>query len=206
MKTVSRLGKIARSRFKELTLKDFIKLAGVSLFRNDSIIVYSLDLSNVCMKNQNCFEVFNIRKGNLLEIDRLRKNQKFAYWEFYCDKYDGVKDFYISVCEEVLQHISWIYYKEDPNRILRLGDYGAEIKYCLTIPEYRGKGIYPKVLTAIACYLKKMEFKHLFICVEKNNIPSIRGIEKAGFKVIKKIKLIKLFGVQLTKKFDVQKV
>ena len=205
MKTIVRLGNIARSRFNELTIKDFIKLTAVSLFRNDSIIVYALDLSKIGEDSQDRCKEFTIRKGNLLEIGRLRNSQKFAYWEFNCDKYDGVKDFYISIYNESLQHISWIYYRKDPNRILRLGKYDAEIKYCLTLPEYRGRGIYPMILTSIASYLRAKGFRNLFICVEKNNIASIRGIEKAGFQALRTIKLIKLFGIQLSRKLDVDK-
>ena len=86
-------------------------------------------------------------------------------WEFQCYHYDGVKDFFIVLNNEVLQHISWIYYRNDPNRFIKLGSNEAEIKYCLTLPPFRGQGMYPKVLKTIACYLKEKGYHRVFICI-----------------------------------------
>lgn len=57
---------------------------------------------------------------------------------------------------------------------------GLEIGPCHTNPAFRGKGIYPKVLTEI-CRRKSKSTSSFYMIVDETNLPSIRGIEKAGF-------------------------
>ena len=55
---------------------------------------------------------------------------------------------------------------------------GLHICYCETIPEERGKGLYPLLLNQIQ---NDYPQRNLYMVVAENNIPSIKGIEKAGF-------------------------
>ena len=59
---------------------------------------------------------------------------------------------------------------------MKRGEY--EIGPCETLPEYRGRGIYPTVLKKIVSDYKNTTFHML---VAENNSSSIRGVEKAGF-------------------------
>lgn len=55
---------------------------------------------------------------------------------------------------------------------------GIHVCYCETIPEARGKGLYPLLLT----YVQNVHLQHdLYMIVEESNHASIKGIEKAGF-------------------------
>lgn len=54
---------------------------------------------------------------------------------------------------------------------------------CNTNPVYRGLEIYPYVLSQICKFLKKKEKSKALINTSKSNLPSIRGIAKAKFKV-----------------------
>ena len=73
-----------------------------------------------------------------------------------------------------------------------LGKADCEIGPCYTMSEFRGKGIYPKVLRFILSDYKADAF---YMTVSDNNTPSIRGIEKAEFESYGKIKKSKLFKV-----------
>lgn len=55
-----------------------------------------------------------------------------------------------------------------------------EIGPCYTYPAFRGKGIYPKVLSEI-CRRRGNDTSSFYMIVDETNLPSIRGIEKAGF-------------------------
>ena len=55
-----------------------------------------------------------------------------------------------------------------------------EIGPCYTYPAFRGRGIYPKVLSEI-CRRKCNDTSSFYMIVDENNLPSIKGIEKAGF-------------------------
>lgn len=55
-----------------------------------------------------------------------------------------------------------------------------EIGPCYTYPDFRGKGIYPKVLSEI-CRRRGSDAMSFYMIVDETNIPSIKGIERAGF-------------------------
>ena len=60
---------------------------------------------------------------------------------------------------------------------------GPTIGDCYTRPDYRGKSIFPFVLN----YITKEIFaedkkKEVFMIVNQDNLSSIKGIEKAGFR------------------------
>jgi hypothetical protein len=66
---------------------------------------------------------------------------------------------------------------------------GPAIGECFTNEEFKGKSIYPFVINYIAKdAIINNNQKEVFIIVNSDNVSSIRGIEKAGFKIHTKIK------------------
>ena len=91
-----------------------------------------------------------------------------------------------------LAHVTWLF----KNKLLtkQLGEKNAyTVGDSLTNEKYRGKGIYPFVLRTIA----KATSKDIIIYVEPDNIASVRGIEKAGFKKKYSFSMIRFLGVKL---------
>ncbi len=69
---------------------------------------------------------------------------------------------------------------------------------CYTNNKYRGKGIYPTVIRRV---LKQFIPKNnVYMLVSPENIPSIRGIEKAGLQLIGRLKCLRIGPVFLQKK------
>jgi ribosomal protein S18 acetylase RimI-like enzyme len=58
----------------------------------------------------------------------------------------------------------------------------AYVGECITLDEYRGRGIYGSALTELARALRKNGVERLFLFVESDNVPSIKGVLKAGFR------------------------
>lgn len=195
---------ILKDHFRSMPFLDYILFIRNSLFRNERILVYCIFLQKYAIYNKN--SNLPIVKGEIkdLECERIRLEQQL--WEFQCDRYDGVKDFFLYIDEGIIGHISWLYYKGDPNRLLRLSDEDCEIKFCLTLPKFRGKGLYPAVLQEIQWYLKDKGLQRCFICVKDDNCSSIRGIEKAGFLFVCEITLRKIFGFQVSQKCDTSRL
>lgn len=188
--------------FKDLKPTDFILTLARSLFRYEEIQIFFIDLSKIdsrAIKHQPNSEII---KGDIKDLDQYKQNLTVIPWEMRCHLIDNVKDFIIYQDEGIIQHISWVYYKDNPNRLIRLYEDDAEIKYCLTFEEYRGRGIYPQVLKYIVDDLCRKGFKRVFICVRSDNMQSIRGIQKAGFKYLDTICLKKMFGVQVSKRYS----
>lgn len=63
-----------------------------------------------------------------------------------------------------------------------MGRHDLEIGPCVTDDAYRGRGIYPAVLRAIRA--RRTDARRLWVMAEAENTPSLRGIEKAGFRLV----------------------
>ena len=192
--------RIIANRFKKLPLRDFIALIYTSLFSVDEVFIYKIDLTSSQFDEPD-HTGSRIVKGDLKDLEIYRQSHSHDYWEFNCYLFDQVSDFFVSFSGENIQHISWIYDHCAPNRFIKLNPLQLEIKYCLTLPEYRGQGIYPHVLRHIIRYGSQNQYTEIFMAVDKNNIASIRGIEKAGFHIVHRMKWIKVFGIQITSKY-----
>ena len=82
-----------------------------------------------------------------------------------------------------------VMFNNDRNKYLNLKFNEAYIHYCFVNPNYRNKSIYTTALKKIINdLLKNSEIEKIYIVVEKNNVASVKGIEKAGFIFEKKLK------------------
>jgi len=71
------------------------------------------------------------------------------------------------------------------NRYIYIKEGEALIHFCNVKEEYRGKNIYPFMLTNLSNFLFTSDrLNKILIDTEKDNISSIKGIEKAGFTFI----------------------
>jgi len=66
-----------------------------------------------------------------------------------------------------------------------------------TIPEHRGKGVHPFLLSYAACCYKNEGFKRAFGSVNKKNIASMKGFIKADFHHYINYKSYKIFSKEI---------
>jgi ribosomal protein S18 acetylase RimI-like enzyme len=203
---MSRISNILLTQFRQLSITEFIKLIFMNVYKSDPLIIYSYNLRNISNDAPSELIGYDISKGTITDLEDAKRSVNPLPWEFQCNFFDNITDFFIAKNSNGIQHISWIYYAEDHNRILKLGTSDAEIKFCLTLPEARGKGLYPKVINAILGYLRDKGMTHVFMCVHKDNTSSIRGIEKAGFERVAALTLRKVLGLQVSKRFVTSEV
>ena len=191
---------------RSLSLPELAALLWNALFRSETVLIYCTALHGADADERD--DPLPVVKGSLADLERARSSLRKVPWEFKCDLYDGVKDFfaYRDADKGTLGHISWIYYEPDPNRTLRLGAKECEIMFCLTLPEYRGRGLYPSALRAIQRYLKAQGYRRCFICVSDDNASSIRGIEKSGFRLVGATRFRKMFGIQVSRRQDTKQL
>lgn len=101
--------------------------------------------------------------------------------------------FYVILGDKRIAHTSYLVPKCGKFGFLNSSDW--EIGPCRTAREYRGQGIYPKVLSYITSSFGN-DGTTFYMIVKENNLSSIKGIEKAGFKrcgTVKKTKLLKRY-------------
>ena len=60
----------------------------------------------------------------------------------------------------------------------------AVISHCVTLPACRGLGLYPMTLGHIVRELAKDGITRFYVDCDDWNVPSVRGIERAGFRRI----------------------
>lgn len=72
-----------------------------------------------------------------------------------------------------------------------LGKGEYSIGPCVTKPEFRGRGLYGKALRSITTHPMYQDGV-FYMSVNEHNAPSIRGIEKAGFRQVGKIRKMKI--------------
>lgn len=87
-------------------------------------------------------------------------------------------------------HKSFIF--ENVHLLKLIGVHGHVIGGCVTSEKHRGQGLYPFMLNKIGrTYVEARNFD-LYIIVDKTNLSSIRGIEKAGYILFKSVKARRL--------------
>lgn len=195
---------ILKDQLRDLSVSEVVLLLKSALFKNERILIYCVPLQESEIDDNSESQLSLIVKGELADLERARRQLEHVPWEFKCDLYDGVRDYFafVDARNGTIGHISWIYYAQDPNRTLRLGAKECEVMFCLTLPEYRGKGLYPSALQAVQRYLRGRGYERCFICVSDGNFSSIHGIEKSGFQYIGRTRLRKVFGFQVSRRRD----
>lgn len=95
---------------------------------------------------------------------------------------------YVASCNGSRVHESWIRY--DVQLPQQFG-YGClpVIGDCVTRAEFRGKRIFPTVLQHI---LNDMDSPEAYILVSPDNVSSVRGIERAGFQFVERLRGIRV--------------
>jgi RimJ/RimL family protein N-acetyltransferase len=106
----------------------------------------------------------------------------------------GFNDAYSLFYNGRLAHISWLitsdHDRQRPVRNLKLRPGEAEITYCFTLPEFRGKGLMAFAIRYLSELAKSAEIKRVFMITSIRNAAAQRGIEKAGF--VRQGKIMKL--------------
>lgn len=92
--------------------------------------------------------------------------------------------------EGQLVHTSYVVPRCGKFPFLQESDF--EIGPCYTYPQFRGKGVYPQVLCGIC---RELGDSHttFYMIVSDTNLPSIKGVEKAGFQTCGSVEVSRLF-------------
>jgi len=71
----------------------------------------------------------------------------------------------------------------------------AYVGNCVTLDTYRGMGIYPCGLQELGSRLQTEGCRWLYLFVERENLASVRGVEKAGFRPIAECSVLQWRGL-----------
>lgn len=117
---------------------------------------------------------------------------RLYFWFISSGKY---RIFYLMDGDNLV-HSSYVVPKCYKFPFLEKGDY--EIGPCITSGDYRRRGVYSYMLQLIATN-PDFENADFYMIVRSDNIPSIKGIEKAGFQrcgTVKKTRVLRKFRLE----------
>ena len=111
----------------------------------------------------------------------------------YWDLVDPDAQCYLARDGDRIVGVHWVSTRE-ANDIVTLRAGECVIGPCVTVPRDRGRGIYPLMLSHICADWRQRGGHRAYMVVNVNNVASIRGIEKAGFRRCGRSTLIRLLG------------
>ena len=95
---------------------------------------------------------------------------------------------------EAIAHVSWLLPPKavdlESPRILLLRPDEAEITACETLPQFRGKNMYPFAVQQLLRVAGEQGIRRVYMKTQKSNLPSQAGILKAGLKAIGAITVV----------------
>lgn len=182
-------------RFKMMML-DLYSLAREQLrrfFTRERIIVFEKSLSNH-PELQVKVDV-DVRLAQSVDIARLA--ERFGA--------RGLKDgimrghlCFIADMNGEIAHYKWVAldeaYVSELNRNIRVSYNSAYIYSSYTVPKFRGFGLDTKVTMKVFDYLHERGIEKVYILVQFNNIPSLRVMQKVGYRKMGEVRFVQVFG------------
>lgn len=130
--------------------------------------------------------------------DGIKRTVEELDWKI---EFDPSTQEYRVMDQDILVHRSRVFHS---SRLLRNFNFEKPlitIGDCFTDDRYRGKGIYPYVLGNIANHYAQAS--QVFILVAPDNIPSIKGIEKAGFQFTARLRSFRFLVFYFRKRISI---
>jgi GNAT superfamily N-acetyltransferase len=174
------------------------RLIKLYIFFNQKLIIYRKSLKNSLSTIKPEIEVHSCM-ANQRDIPKLVHVTGLAS-KAVEQKFKNGELCFVAKKEEEIIHYSWIcfgsIYINEIEKEERFSDSTPIIYNVFTLPQYRGKKIYPYILSQEFKYLAQEGHSYVYIYTSANNKASIRGIKRAGFEVWQIIRYIKILGIK----------
>lgn len=137
-------------------------------------------------------------------VEKARKEDRKSAYELFGRRlfYEaGFRNCYVAIdiATGEICHMQWLLSSKDMPKnnsyaksLPRLSDETILIENTFTFCKYRGKGLYPSVMVRLAEMARDSGFNQMKIYVQQDNAASLRGCQKAGFRVFEQVPEMKL--------------
>ena len=179
----SRLSSVYRSR----GIYGFIKFLSTRIIRLQKDNLYQKDATTGCVSE------FSSIPESIIKIDRHVMDEdlesKYLHQFLSCESEEyeeGLRNndvLYVIADKDVVIHFSFAQFFTKYKTLLGLPESIPLIGNCYTSPAARGKRLYPKTLVYATQDLFKKGCDKVAITCAPSNVPSIKGIERAGFQL-----------------------
>ena len=183
------------SNFK-MKLEALFEIFFRKMFMYKKIFVFKTPASKVTPKMVNRAKV-EVRIAQSDDIPKLEKFERFRGGKAE-QRFKAGHLCFIAEKNGDIVNYTWVSFNETYvaglERTIRIGSDYAYRYDGYTVPEYRGMGILPTVLTKAAEYLFQNEIKEIYDVVASNNFPSLRSHQKIGSMKMGEVTVIRLFN------------
>ncbi len=125
-----------------------------------------------------------VREGRLDELRRYRRAHRDLPLAFSLDETHGARRFYVAMVGGAIGHISWVFTSAERPLHMTLAPGDILLDGAHTPPEFRGRGLLSAVERAILDDAAAEGRRHAYTHVAVDNVPSIRGVLRTGFRPI----------------------
>ena len=193
-------------RGEKLTLKRMAGFLKKFLYENKTMNIYELEIDKIQAKfppmaHESISQIEEsdlkslMREKRPFHLETMKKRLMNEELCFIAKNKDDVIG-YIWVRKKSL-FFSEVYYE------MTIGDDGVWVYDELTFEEWRGRGIQQQILSEVFKYHGNLGYKRVYVGILSKNEPSTKAHAKFGFnKLIKVIKLVKIFGMKRHKVID----
>lgn len=100
-------------------------------------------------------------------------------------------------------HVSWLISSQNdplrqPPRLVKLRPDEGEITFCATLPEFRGRRIYPFVIRSLFQLARERGMREIFMITLAKNVASQKGILAAGLRQRRRgILFVRFLGINV---------
>lgn len=115
-------------------------------------------------------------------------------------RFEEGRECYAAWVGEVIAAFGWVSFDEEFvsefNLRIRLLQGEAYIWNCVTLPAFEGQRLYSGLLVYILSQLREREVCRAWICTDQINLPSQRGIARAGFQHVADLILSRVLAMR----------
>jgi len=140
-----------------------------------------------------------------LIVDLIKDKDESSVREHLTFLFDNGGKLFLAFSEGKLVHVAWLHYcpgirQTHPHVTIKEDE--AFMGHCYTLPEFRGNSILPAALQHMIRYAVAQNKKRCIGSTSPYNIAAIKGIERAGFSFVGKLRRFRLFGKMLNNQWD----
>lgn len=182
---------------RRLLRKGIALVSRLTAFRYGTVMIFR----HAQFRNLMCpAEVRQVNWDNVDDALHMESPDKVAQFRAFLQRGDAG---YYAYLNGKVVHRSWVQFGPGIARCelgvtFRLKAGESYVHYCETHPNVRAQGIYTAVLSHIAHDIRAYG-QNAFIATVQSNPASIRAIEKAGFRLSRRVRSIICFGVPISR-------
>jgi GNAT superfamily N-acetyltransferase len=165
-------------------LRGVLDLARSKLYWHGRFVRFHVDLEAWQIRGGQLAGGIEVRRGRLAELACHRRRTPGLPRQFYVDQTHGVHRFYVGLVSGRVGHISWVFTPPDRPPQMQLGPGDIMLDGAYTLPEFRGRGLLSAVERAILDDAKREGQHHAYTHVADDNVASLRGVMKTGFRPV----------------------